>query len=303
VADIIVRAFGLVLVVALGYGLKRWGFLSASDFPTFSKLVLTVTLPCALATSFNTVEVVPALLGLSLFAFVVNVSQQMIGAFIGRHRTPVERGFLILHGGSYNIGAFVLPYISAFAGPQVLVQTALYDVGQSLGSAGVGRSWAHSVADHERRTTIGTFLQKMFSSPVFVAYLVFTVQRLLHITLPGPIIAVTSLVGAANPFLAMLMIGIGLEIRLSRMKYAAAAAILSRRYLISVLLTVLVWFLFPWDREVKVTVTMLLFGPFAAMISGFTSEIDGDVELSTFVTSVSIIIAIVMIPLIYLVGR
>ncbi len=299
-ADILVRALALVLVVVLGYSLKRWGYLRASDFPTFSKLVLTVTLPCALATSFNSFDIQPALLTLALFVFVTNILQQAIGYVATRGRAPVDRGFAILHGGSYNIGAFALPYLSAFLGPAAIVHAAIFDVGNSLGSAGIGRGWAHSVADTTRRSSVLDFVKKMLSSPVFDIYLVLVTIRLLHLTLPGPVITVTSLIGAANPFLAMLMIGIGLEIRLPREKLTVALATLGRRYAMAVLLAVVAWWVVPWPRDVRTTVVMLLFAPWAAMISGFTSEIGGDVEVSTFVTSVSIIVAIVALPALFL---
>ncbi len=293
--EILARALGLVLIIALGYGLKRWGYLSADYFPAFSQLVLTVTLPCALVTSFNEAQIVPSMLGLAAFAFVLNLAQQLLGYLLARHRDPVERGFAILHGGSYNIGAFALPYLSAFMGPSGMVSAALFDVGNALGSAGVGRGWAHSVADRTHRTTPLRFLRQMLSSPVFDIYLVLVALRLLQVRLPGPVITVTSLIGAANPFLAMLMIGIGLEVRLPRSKLRLALVALAQRYLWAVVLALTTWFVLPWPRETRVIV-MLLLAPWAAMVSGFTSEINADVEVSTFITTVSVLVAVVMLP-------
>ena len=51
--DVVVKALVLVLIIALGFGVKRLGWVRASDFGVFSRVVLGVTLPCALATSFN----------------------------------------------------------------------------------------------------------------------------------------------------------------------------------------------------------------------------------------------------------
>lgn len=298
---ILTKAISLVVIVGLAFGMKRLGWFKASDFETFSKVLLRVTLPCALATSFNTFEVVPSLLGLALFAFLGNIVQQLAGYLQARRGTPVQRAFGILHGGSYNIGAFALPYLSAFIGPHAVVYASLFDVGSSLATAGVGRSAAHAVARPQEKTTLLSIVRIVFTSPVFDTYLVLVLMRLFHIQLPDMVIGFTSLVGAANPFLAMFMIGIGLEIALPRHRLSTAVVGLVTRYLFSIALALVAWFLLPFGHDVKVVVVLLLFAPIAAMVPGFTSEIDGHVGTATFMNSVTILIAIVMLPTLYLV--
>jgi len=102
---ILAKALSLVIIVGIGFGMKRLRWVKAEDFSMLSKIVLRVTLPCALATSFNQFEIVPSLLGLTLLAFLANIVQQAVGYVQHRHGTPVQRAFGILHGGSYNIGA------------------------------------------------------------------------------------------------------------------------------------------------------------------------------------------------------
>jgi predicted permease len=297
---ILAKALSLVLIVAIGFGMKRLRWVKAEDFSMLSKIVLRVTLPCALATSFNQFEIVPALLGLTLLAFLVNLAQQAVGYLQHRHGTPAQRAFGILHGGSYNIGAFALPYLSAFIGPVAIVYASLFDVGNSLATAGVGRSAAHAVAHPEVTQTPSSVAKLLFTSPVFDTYLVLVLMRLAHIQLPGVVIGFTSLVGAANPFLAMFMIGVGLEVGLPRHRLSTAVRGLITRYLFSVTISTLVWFFLPFAREVKVVVVLVLFAPIAAMVPGFTSEIDGHVGTATFMNSVTIIIAIIMMPTLYL---
>lgn len=298
---ILAKALSLVAIVVIGFGMKRLGWVKAEDFPTLSKIVLRVTLPCALATSFNQFEIVPALLGLTLLAFLANIAQQGIGYLQNRHGTPVQRAFGILHGGSYNIGAFALPYLSAFIGPVAIVYASLFDVGNSLAAAGVGRSAAHAVARPEVKQTPGSVARLLFTSPVFDTYLALVLMRLLHLQLPSAVIGFTSLVGAANPFLAMFMIGVGLEIGLPRHRLSTAVRGLITRYVFSILLSTVVWFFLPFAHDVKVVVVLILFAPIAAMVPGFTSEIDGHVGTATFMNSVSILIAIITMPTLYLI--
>jgi predicted permease len=298
---ILAKALSLVLIVSIGFGMKRLRWVKAEDFSMLSKIVLRVTLPCALATSFNQFEIVPALLGLTLVAFLINIAQQAVGYLQQRRGTAVQRAFGILHGGSYNIGAFALPYLSAFIGPIAIVYASLFDVGSSLATAGVGRSAAHAVARPHVKQTPLSVAKLLFTSPVFDTYLALVVMRLLHFQLPSVVIGFTSLVGAANPFLAMFMIGVGLEVALPRHRLSTAVRGLITRYVFSITIATLVWFFLPFEHQVKVVVILVLFAPIAAMVPGFTSEVDGHVGTATFMNSVTILIAIVAMPTLYLV--
>lgn len=298
--EILIKASSLVLIVALGYGIKRLGWVRASDFGIFSKLVLRVTLPCALATSFNDYDIVPSLFFLVLIGFVVNIGQQLLGYWLNRRNGPRGKAFGVFHSGTYNIGAFSMPYISGFMGAPAMVHTAMFDVGNSLASAGVGYGWGMSMVDQTKKTTVVSFLRIVFSSPIFVTYLVLVAMRLAHLTLPGPVLVFTSTVGAANPFLAMLMIGIGLEVRLHRGKLKRAARYLAMRYAFAVALALGVWFALPLADDIRVVLVMLLFAPVASMVVGFSEEAGLDVETSAFITSVSILVAILVMPAILL---
>ena len=84
--EIAVKALSLVAVVGLALVLKRVGWASIRDFPLVSRLVLSVTLPCALLTSFNEYTLDTALLSLVLIGLVATSAQQVIGYLLARRR-------------------------------------------------------------------------------------------------------------------------------------------------------------------------------------------------------------------------
>ncbi len=310
--QIVTQALSLVLVVFIGYGIKRLGWVRQEHFSFMAIIVLRVTLPCALITSFNSFTITGSLGWIILFGFLVNLVQQLYTRLTTGRRSNQERAFALLHSGSYNIGAFAMPYTAQFVGPQAVLYTALFDIGNSISAGGIGYAWGMSTAKGRtgapgekaprRWATLVSFVAQMFRSPVFDTYLVLLVLRAADLTLPAPVISFTSLVGAANPFAAMLMIGIGLEVILPKETWLKAARFLLRRYAFVVALSALVWWVLPgavFPHDVKVVLMMVLWAPVAAMISGFVDEAGGDVELSTLMTSVTIIIGIVMIPTVY----
>ncbi len=294
--DVVVKALVLVLVIAMGFGLKRLGWVQASDFGVFSRVVLRVTLPCALATNFNTFEIKPGLLFVSAIGFLAVFGQQGVIALTLRRRDHRERAFAVLNLPNYNIGLFAIPYVSTFLGPSAIVYASLFDIGNSLAAAGIGYGWGLSLANPSARLTPLGFVRTMLASPVFDTYLILLAIRLPGVTLPGPVIRFTSTVGAANTFLAMFMIGVGLEIALTRMKYVTAAGYLAVRYAIAIVLGLAVWFLVPAATDVKTVLCMLFVSPMAAMTAGFTNEAGLDVEVSSFMTSASVLIGILAMP-------
>ncbi len=296
--EILVKAVSLVLVVGVGLGITRAGWVSRSDLPIFSRLVLRVTLPCALATSFDAVTIPPALLSVALVGAVANLVQQGVGYLRTRARSPHERAFAVCHGGAYNIGAFVIPYASGFMGPAAVLYVTLFDVGNAIVAAGLGYAWGMSLATGRRLTVRGVL--KDLANPLLVVAVTLVAMRLLGLHLPAPVLSFVSLVGAANPFLAMLMIGIGMSARPAGHTLRQAGVTLAWRYGFAVGLSLVAWYLLPYGYDVRLALILVFWSPVASMLPGFMSEMGGDVELASFVNSVSICVGMVALPVLFL---
>ena len=296
--EIAAKAASLILIIVIGYVFKRIGWVSAADFPKFSKIVLRITLPCALITSFNTFDITSNLLFLTAIGLLANLILQITGYLVNQRKGGIAQAFGIINLGSYNVGAFAMPYIAGLMGPQSIIFASLFDVGNSFGAAGIGYGWSRSVADEKQKTTLGGFLKLMFLSPLFDTYLILLLMRLLGLQLPDEVITFTSTVGGANTFLAMLMIGIGLELGLDAHRFKLAFKYLAIRYGFSLIFSILTVLFLPVSMVVKTILCMLFFSPIASMATGFTDEAGGDVETSAFMNSVSILIGIFALPLV-----
>ncbi len=298
--DIAVKALSLVAVIVIGNLIKRLGWVSTQDFGAFAKIVLRITLPCALITSFNDYDMPVSLLGLALAGILVNLVLQVAGFLLEARHGRRSQAFAVLNLPSFNMGAFATPYLAGFMGPATVVHASLFDAGNAIAAAGYGYAWGTGRADESRRTTTTTsFLRTISSSVIFDVYLVLIGIQLMDLRFPAAVITFTSTVGAAITFLAMLMIGIGLEIRLERSQYRQAARYLAVRYLLCAAMATVVWQL-PIPDEHRLLLVIVLFAPIAAMSPGFTAEIGSDVQLSTLMTSISILVGIVVMPLLVL---
>lgn len=299
--DILVKALSLVAIVLIGHSIKRAGWVRASDFGIFSKIVLRLTLPCALAVSFDRFTITPLLLAvLAGIGIVVNALLQLVALLLARREGRIAQAFAVMNLSSFNMGAFATPYLAGFMGPQAVVYASLFDVGNSMQAAGVGYAAGQALARPGTRITPWSFVRQMTRSVVFDTYLVLAAMSLLHLHIPRVLMPLLTTIGNANTFLAMLMIGIGLELRLDPVRYRRAIRYLAARYATVLVAALMIWQL-PLGHDIRLVLVMVVWAPIAAMISGYTDEAGLDVELSTFMTSVSIVVAIVMLPTVLMV--
>lgn len=298
--EILVRALAMVAIIALAVGLKKVGLLHVTDFRVLSTLVLWVTLPAALLTAFNGFALDPTLLVLTGLAVVFNTLQQGIGFLLARRQGRPAQAFAVLNSGSYNIGAFSTPYLAGIIGPHAMIFSTMFDIGGAFSTAGSGYAWGTALVEPPRRGRMRRVVQAVFRSPVFLTYLLLVAMMVGQVRLPDPVFTLTSTVGAANPYLAMTMIGVGLELRLPASAVRRAVRLLAVRYAFALLATVAVWLWLPMAAEIRTIVCMLMFAPMASMLTALTGRLGLDVELSAFMTSVTIVIGIVAMPAVLL---
>ena len=128
---------------------------------------------------------------------------------IGKERE--ERAFNILNLPGYNIGNFTMPFAQSFLGPVGVVATSLFDTGNAFICLGGAYSAAVATKEKNARFSMFPVIKTLLKSIPFDAYLIMTVLSLLHVGLPAPITSFTGVIGNANAFMAMLMIGVDLS--------------------------------------------------------------------------------------------
>ncbi|CRH85146.1 Uncharacterised protein [Chlamydia trachomatis] len=146
---ILVKAFGFVLVIGLGYALKGVGIVKKEDAKIFSTIVLNVTLPCALVASASAVKlsgllVIPLILGLAC-----NLLMDAIGYWEARKGSIVEKRAGMVQISGFNIGTFSLPFIQTFFPASYLTGVLLFDTGNALMVLGGNYTLAASL-NHEK---------------------------------------------------------------------------------------------------------------------------------------------------------
>lgn len=292
--DILTRAGSFIAIIVLGYVLKKIGVFKEEDFGVLSKLCIRITLPGAIITSFAGKEFDPSMLVLLFIAIGCGVLYMCLGFLLNLKSTKEQRAFDILNLPGYNIGCFTMPFAQSFLGPVGVIATSLFDSGNAFICLGGAFGVASSVKDG-RGFDLKRIIKALSKSVPFVTYLIMVSMNLLRIPVPDAVVECAGIVGGANSFMAMFMIGVGFKLGGDTSQTGKILRILGLRYGIATVLALLFYFVLPFELEARQALVILAFSPIGSAVPGFTGELKGDVGLSSALNSITIIISIVII--------
>lgn len=295
-AEVLTKAGVLLAMIALGYVFKRARLFGRSDCETVSKLVFRLTLPCAAVTAFS--EGFQQDLTLYLVMVLGLASDVLLwaGAFlVTRRRGEEVRAFYTQNVSGYNIGAFTLPFVQSFLGSSGVVTACMFDMGNALMCTGGNYAITSTLMGKTEGGRLKTFLRRLFSSVTIDTYLVLLVLGSMHVSLPGPVLAFAERVGAANPFLSMIMIGMMMEFSFEADSVKKAALTLGIRYAAATAFSLFFYYALPIPLEIRQILVLLSFSPIPSMSPYFTEQICGDGSLSGFTASFSFVISVACI--------
>lgn len=292
--DILVRAGCYVAIIALGYILKRVCFFKDEDFPLLSKIVIRVTLPCAIISSSAGMNVDLSMLTIILLGFGGGVVYMLFGYFMNRKAGREQQAFEVLNIPGYSIGTFTMPFAQGFLGSMGVLTTSLFDIGNAFVCLGGAYGVACCIKDG-RGFDLKRIVKALGTSVPFLTHLIVVTMNLLKLPFPEPVLSFAGIVGNANAFLAMLMIGVGFRLTGEQSQRSRILRILAVRYCVAAALAVLCWFCLPFAVEIRKALVILFFSPIGSAVPGFTAELKGDVGLSSAINSMTILISIVII--------
>lgn len=292
--DILVKAGCYIAIILLGMVLRAVGFFKEEDFSVLSKIVVKITLPAAIISSAAGREVTPDLLIITALGFGGGVVYMIVGYLINHRGGKDAQAFGLLNLPGYNIGTFALPFTQNFLGATGTLTTSLFDVGNAFvclgGAFGVASAIKAGNGFDWKRV-----VKALSRSVPFLVHILVVTMNLAKIPLPGAVISCAGIIGNANAFLAMLMIGVGFKLELQKDKLNLIARMLLARYSVAAVLALAFYFLLPFDLEIRQTLVILAFSPVGSAVPGFTAELDGDVGMSCSINSLAILISIVII--------
>ena len=295
-STVLLKAFTFLLLIVLGYSLKRGGIFGQQDYQVVSKIMFNVTLPATIISSFDDFELTPTLLIVAGIGLVISTIPLFYGYLTSSKMTYFSRVFYMLNYGGYSIGSFTLPFIQSFLGPVGVTVACMFDMGNAVMMAGGSYALTMALLPREDQPRLGIrpIIRRLFSCLPFDCYLLMLVLALLRIGIPEPVITVTSMVSGANGVLAMLMIGMMFEPVGDPALLSETARQLALRYAFAALSALALYFFTPFDLLVRQTLAVLCFAPLSSLAPIYTDRCHSDVALASLTNSASIAISLVL---------
>ena len=299
------KAIAFVLIILIGYICKRRGVFAPTDYQLVSKIVLNITLPCAVISSFAHFQLDLSLLAAVALGLSGNCVMIFIALMLTRRETLAAKIFYIFSLAGYNIGCFTLPFAQAFLTPFAVVALCMFDVGNSIMCTGMTYALTASCigyADgHKDRFSMKSIAEKLLHSAPFVVYISMLILSLVGVQFPKSVYTFTDIVGAANPFLSMLMIGMMFEIKLDKQAMGYVKELFSVRYLTSLACAGAFIYFAPFKQEVNYVIALAFMAPCTIIGPIFVEKLGGNVQLASLFNSMTIITSVILFTCFFLV--
>lgn len=299
------KAIAFVLIILIGYICKRRGVFAPTDYQLVSKIVLNITLPCAVISSFAHFQLDLSLLAAVALGLSGNCVMILIALLLTRRETLAAKIFYIFSLAGYNIGCFTLPFAQAFLTPFAVVALCMFDVGNSIMCTGMTYALTASCigyADgHKDRFSMKSIAEKLLHSAPFVVYISMLILSLVGVQFPKSVYTFTDIVGAANPFLSMLMIGMMFEIKLDKQAMGYVKELFSVRYLTSLACAGAFIYFAPFKQEVNYVIALAFMAPCTIIGPIFVEKLGGNVQLASLFNSMTIITSVILFTCFFLV--
>lgn len=294
--NILIRAMLFVIIIMIGYGMKQVGIFKKEDFSVVSKIVLYLTLPCAIIINFSNLILDKSLILIIGIGFLCTIVSAIIGYLMGLGKSNADKGFNMINITGYNIGCFTLPFAQAFLGPAGIVAICLFDAGNAAMATGGTYALAASLDKKKGESfDFGAIGKRLLQSPPLVCYTIMLVLALLNQKLPTPMLDLVGLIGDANAFLAMFMIGIGFELKLKKVQVIQSTKIIIMRYVIALVFAFLCYQFLPFSLEVRKAMALVVFSPVSSISPAFTQKLGGDVGVASTINSLCILVSLFLI--------
>lgn len=297
--DILVKFATMVMLILLGYGLKRAGIFQQSDGKIFTKVMIYVTLPAILIHTMRDFTMDGSKALLIFLGVLANVVLMFLGKALGAKETPKVRAMYMLMLSGFSIGNFAMAFIGNLF-PSTLLTVVMMDAGNTIMTCGGTYSFAAMEVRPEAKFRISALLRNLFTTFIFDLFLGLFLMNLLHLQFPEPVYEIAAGIAQANTVIVMVMLGILFEVHLTAQARHQVAAIVGGRVVCVAAMVALVFLFLPMPFDQKRTVAMVLCAPIGTMGTVFSAKLDCDPNVYGTAASLSIPISIVALFLLSL---
>lgn len=287
----------IILLIALGYFLKRINYLKATDSQVLSTLVLNVTLPSLVIVNLNSADLNMSFSILPIMMIVYGIVAKIIVIWFFRKYSNQMRGSVGMMTGSMNIGLFAYPLVNAIWPEKGMVYFGMADIGGAMIMFGLTYFVGSYFSEGGDQFNFKFLGKKLIQSVPLVTYIVMFTFNMSNIHIWKPAIDFFSILSKANMPLSMILLGVMLSFSIDREYLPVTIKYLCLHYGLAIVAGTLVHFFLPVsDPMIKTTLLITWLLPVGVAIIPYSIQFKyKTLPFVGMVTNLTIIISIVIL--------
>lgn len=287
----------IILLIALGYLLKRINFIKSADSQVLSTLVLNVTLPSLVIVNLNSANLDLSFSILPIMMLIYGILAKVIMVVLFRKYDNHVKGSVGMMAASLNIGLFAYPLVETIWPKNGMIYFGMADIGGAIIMFGVTYFVVSYYSEGSDQFNFKFLGKKLISSIPLVTYIVMFILNMANIHLPKASIDFFTIISKANMPLSMILLGIMLSFRIEKQFLPIAVKYLIVHYGLGCIAGLLVHFFLPTsDDMIKTTLLITWLLPVGVAIIPYSIQFKyKTLPLVGMVTNISIVISIIII--------
>lgn len=287
----------IILLIALGYLLKRINFIKSADSQVLSTLVLNVTLPSLVIVNLNSANLDLSFSILPIMMLIYGILAKVIMVALFRKYDNHVKGSVGMMAASLNIGLFAYPLVETIWPKNGMIYFGMADIGGAIIMFGVTYFVGSYYSEGSDQFNFKFLGKKLISSVPLVTYIVMFMLNMANIHLPKASIDFFTIISKANMPLSMILLGIMLSFKIEKQFLPIAVKYLIVHYGLGCIAGLLVHFFLPTsDDMIKTTLLITWLLPVGVAIIPYSIQFKyKTLPLVGMVTNISIVISIIII--------
>ncbi|THE09451.1 AEC family transporter [Bacillus timonensis] len=288
----------ILIIIALGYVLKRIHVLKEKDGEVIAKIIFKITLPALVLVTFDQIEIEINLILIPVIVLIYGIVVSFLGLLIFKNEERELKGSFLMMSSGFNVGLFAFPLVYAIWGMNGLTYFSMFDVGTSVIVFGVANILGSYFSEDGLSLKPMEIGRKLVKSIPLMTYVFASILNLSHIKLPDMVIAVASSLSAANMPLSLLLLGLYLNFKFEKQFVKPMLKFLTFRYGVGLLVGISLLFLLPYDDKFRYTILIGLLLPVASSSIPFAVEFkysNESIRLMANATNITILVSIVIL--------
>ena len=297
--DVNIVFLNSLIIIALGYLLKRKRVLTEENGEIIAKIIFNLTLPAVILKITSTIVFKINLVLLPLISISYGFLMACIGLLIFRKFPRNLKGLSMMSIIGFNVANFSFPLIEGIWGNSGLQLIALVDAGNAFSIFVVcyTMGWIFSNKNDTQKIDFKHVSKNLLKSTPLISYIIALFLNFSGILLPFFIRDLVDIISMANSLLALLLLGIFLNFKFQKNQWWMIGKSLLIRYAFGFTFGLIFYLFLPsatFDSLFRIIIFISLILPVGLAVIPFSVEMEYDKKLITMIANLSIVISFLL---------